>query len=361
MSYNQPYTIQVPYHGSNSVRYPKSENGGTLNVAYSGTVPAQIVIHIDTGPFDGSVSRVNGHIDLLTGAVVVMNAAQVAAINQTAREVSGSLLNGFFGTIKAELSQQLQALDSAIKAAFGLIQEQGKGVSQKTLQMEKDFNRITSRYVTLFSDLDRECYKRIYELDKPAFQLSQNIQKKLIYETISGEGAKHFIALHEEASTKLMLLTSSFFRKARDIIKTLGAYISQETRITALINSFLGNEPVEDKTSLLLPVVFTESDTLEGGRDRTFRENYTCFLSNALSPEQRSHISHSIDAYCRGEASSHWKEPGEKGKVLLDREFRALAEAEFAETPDDGEDAAAKRRVYDELMKLWNNRSFLIL
>jgi hypothetical protein len=274
--------------------------------------------------------------------------------------VSNSLLNGFFGTIKAELSQQIQALDSAIKAAFGLIQEQGKAVSQKTDQMKSDFYRISSRYVTLFGDLDAECHKRIYELDKPAFQISEKIQKKLINETISGEGAKNFIAVNEEASSKMMLLTSSLFRKVRDVIKTLGAYITQEIRLTALVNSFLENDGVEEKTPLLFPVVFFESDMLEGSGAGA-GQDYACFLPDALSPEGKAEIDRQIDACCRDDAFSHWKEPGENDKALLDREFRGLAEAEFAENTDVSGDAAVKRRMYDELMKLWNGRSFSIL
>jgi hypothetical protein len=356
MSYSQPYTIQIPYSGSRSVSYPKSESGGTLSVSYSGTVPAHIVINVDTNPFDGSVSRVNGHIDALTGAVVAMNAAQVAAINQTAGEVSGTVINGFFGTIKAELSQQLQALDSAIKATFGLIQEQGKAVGQKKEQMEGDYNRISSRYITLFSDLDNECHKRIYELDKPAFQMSEKIQKKLINEAISGEGAKNFIAINEEASSKMILLTSSLFRKVRDVIKTLYGYITQETRLTVLIDSFLGEEPVEEKKPLLFPVIFSESDMLEGNA-----RDYNCFLPDVLSAEKKSEISERINAYCRDDASSIWKESEENGKALLDKEFRLLAEAEFAKNAETSGDDANKRRVYDRLMSLWKDRSFLTL
>jgi hypothetical protein len=363
MSYNQPYTIEVPFSGSRSVSYPKSESGGTLNVSFSGTVPAQVVIHVDTDPFDGSVSRVNGHVDVLTGAVVAMNAAQVAAINKTAGDVSEALVKGFFGTIKAELSQQLQALDSAIKASFGLIQEQGKAVTQKKEQMEIDFNRISSRYVALFSELDAECYKRIYELDKQAFQLSGNIQKKLINETTNSEGAKNFVVMGEEASSKMMLLTSRLFRKVREVIKTLGAYISQETRMTRLIDSLLAEEGVAEKSALLLPVIFAESDLLEGpgaGQEHAGHE-YACFLPDALAPAERSAITEAVNAYCLNDALSRWKEPDEKDRELLDREFRLLVEAEFAEVPGESPGGAEKRRVYERLTGLWNDRSFSIL
>jgi hypothetical protein len=366
MSYNQPYTIEVPFSGSRSVSYPKSESGGTMNVSFSGTVPAQIVIQVDTNPFDGSVSRVNGHVDALTGAVVAMNTAQVAAINKSAGDVSKAVVEGFFGTIKAELSQQLQALDSAIKASFGLIQEQGKAVSQKKEQMETDFNRISSRYVALFGDLDAECYKRIYELDKPAFQLSGNIQKKLINETTGSEGAKNFIIMGEEASSKMMLFTSSLLRKVRELIRTLGAYISQETRMTRLVDSLLADEEIGEKSALLLPVIFTESDVLEGpGADYAGHEHaeheYASFLPDALAPEKRSTIGEAVNAYCRNDAVSRWKEPDEEDRELLDREFRLLVEAEFAEAPGESAGGVDRRRVYERLMGLWTDRSFSIL
>jgi hypothetical protein len=357
MSYSQPYTIEVPFSGSRSVSYPKSESGGTINVSFSGTVPAQVVIEVDTDPFDGSVSRVNGHVDALTGAVVTMNAAQVAAITKGAGEVSEALVNGFFGTIKAELSQQLQALDSAIKASFGLIQEQGKAVTQKKDQMETDFNRISSRYGALFSDLDNECYKRIHELDKPAFYLSGNIQKKLINETTNGEGAKHFVVMGEEASSKMMILTSSLFRKVREVIKTLGAYISQETRLARLIDSLLAEEGIAEKSVLLLPVIFAESDALEGAAG----PEHGCFLAGAFAGGERSAAGEAVNAYCLNDAVSRWKEPDEKDRELLDREFRLLVEAEFAEIPGEAAGGAEKRRVYERLMSLWNDRSFTIL
>jgi hypothetical protein len=358
MSYSQPYTINVPYSGSMSVHYPKSENGGSTNVSYSGTTSAEIVIHVDTVPFDNSVARVNNHVDGLTGAVIAMNAAQVAAINNTAKEVSSSILNGFFGTIKAEISQQIQALDSAVKATFGLIQEQGKAVTQKTDQMRTDFNRIKSRYVDLFTNLDTECHKRIFELDKPAFNLSEKIQKKLINETVSGEGAKNFIAINEEASSKMMLLTSSILKRAREVIETLDNYITQEIRLTALIDSFVEPKQIKEKAALLIPVIFTESDMIE---EDNAGLNYHCFLPGIVSDQDRSVIIEQINTFCRNETVSRWEKPDENSKDVLDKEFRLLAETEFADTMDDRGEAAHKRRVYDKLIELWETRDFLAL
>jgi hypothetical protein len=328
-------------------------------VSYSGTAHADVVIHVDTGPFDSSVSSVNRHVDALTGAVVAMNAAQVAAINLTSEEVSASILNGFFGTVKAEISQQLQALDSAVKAAFGLIMEQGKAVTQKKEQMEKDFSRIASRYVDIFKNLDAECHKRIRELDKPAFNLSEKIQKNLINEAITGEGAKNYTAINEESSSKMMLVTSSLLRKAEEVIKTLYGYITQESRMTALVDSFVENEQVVDNTALLVPVIFTEGDTLDG--NETAGQDYACFIPDAIPGEQSPVIGGRIDSYCRNETPARWKEPEKNDNELIDKEFRHLAETEFAEDTGAFGNSADRVRVYDRLMDMWNNRNFLTL
>jgi hypothetical protein len=330
-----------------------------MNVPYNGSASANIVIHVDTAPFDSSVSNVNRHVDALTGAVVAMNAAQVSAINKTSKEVSASILNGFFGTIKAEISQQLQALDSAVKAAFGLILEQGKAVTQKKEQMEKDFNRISSRYIDLFGNLDAECHKRIHELDKPAFNLSEKVQKDLISEAITGEGAKSYTAIDEESSSKMMLVASSLLRKVEEVIKTLYGYITQETCITALVDSFVEDEKINENTALLVPVIFTESDTLDGsgaaGRD------YNCFIPDAIPDEKNSVIGGQVDSYCRGESAAHWKEAEKNSDELLDREFRQLAETEFSGGTDGGGNSADSVRIYDKLMDMWNSRKFLVL
>jgi hypothetical protein len=89
-----------------------------MNVSFSGTVPVDITIDVDTDPFDNSVSGVKRSVDVLTGAVVAMNAAQRAAIQRTTDEVAKSLIDGFFGTIKTEISQKLPLSQTRARSAL---------------------------------------------------------------------------------------------------------------------------------------------------------------------------------------------------------------------------------------------------
>jgi hypothetical protein len=324
-------------------------------VNYDGTVTVDIVVDVNTAPFDKSVSGINGTVDVLTGAVVAMNAAQCAAITRTAEDVSQSLIDGFFGTIKTEISQQLQALDSAIKADFGLIAEQGKAVSRQRDVMEGDYNRISSRYVTLFSDLDNECRKRILALDKSAFMLSEKVQKELILDSVSGESAGNFSTAQEESSSRGMILISGFYSKVRDVIRTLHQYITQETRLTSLINAALGSEKIGEAAVMQVPVIFAESDMLEGSG-----ASGNCCIADSISADKKAAITERVNSYCNDPALS-WAGIEEVEREQLNRELLAFAEEEFGGSDDAVDGLSEKHRVYDMLIKLWQESKLVTL
>jgi hypothetical protein len=347
MSYSTHHNASVHYSGS--VSYPASEHGGSVH--YSGTVPVSITIHVNTNPFDGSVSNFNRSVDVLTGSVVAMKAAQCTAINQTATDVSTSLINGFFGTIKTELSQQLQALDSAIKATYGLLLEQGKAITEKKNVMEGDYNRIASRYVRLFADLDNECYKRIYALDKQSFLLAEKVQRELVGDTSKNAAALNLLGIEETASSKSLLLISSLNRKVLEVLKTLHDYITQESRINSLVNSFLVNEEAGENIPYYAPVVFTESDMLEG--DSAKQED---FVPVYLDERKRQAVADKAREFRSGVSPSAWKGIAEQEKEAVNKEFNALAESSFAGSNDENE-----QRIYQTMLSLWKNSNLSVI
>lgn len=349
MSYRRNYRASVPYSGRVSYSYPASQNGGSGTASYSGEIAVNVAINVNTDPFDGSVHNCNKTIDALTNSVVVMNAAQCAAIQETTQKVSKSLISGFFGAIKTELSQQLQALDSAIKAGLGLIHEQGKAVSAQKSVMEIDFNRISSRYIALFANLDEECYKRIYALDKNAFMLSEKAQKQLLSEQTSDSAALSALEMQEEASSKTLLLISNLNRKAKQVLKTLHEYITQESRVTALVDSFLFNEARQEKTQAHVPALWVECDDIGGTA-----EYHETFAPDYLGQTQKERVAEKTSAFCS--AASSWRSISAEEKEALHRAFTLLAEKHFETKTGD-----AQRRVYKTMLSLWQNSDVLSL
>jgi len=353
MSYSKNYSASVPYSGSVSYSYPASQNGGSGTAHYSGSLPVNVTINVNTDPFDGSVNRFKASVDALGVSVAAMHTAQCAAIQQTADEVSASIINGFFGTINSELSQQIQALDSAAKAGFALIVEQGKAVIDKKKAMEGDYNRISSRYIKLFDDLDSECYKRIFALDKQSFNLSEKVQKELLSESRGNTAAANLLGIEEVSSSETLVFISSLNRKSLEVIQALHDYITQESRINSLINSFLLNDTavseitLNDKTlesiPLCIPVIWMESDITEGRGIE-----HESFVPEYIDSHGKQAVTEKVNTFCGSVSNSKWKPLTEPEKESLNREFHVCAESYFSNSTEE-------QRIYQTMLSLWQN------
>ena len=345
MSYSRNYSASVPYSGTARYTYPASQSSGSGTVSYSGSVPVNITINVDTRPFDGSVHNFNSSVNVLSGSVVALQAAHCAAITKAANDVSDSIINGFFGTINLELTQQLQALDSAIKASFGLLVQQDKAVGDKKNVMESDYNRISSRYINLFSDLDSECYKRIYALDRQSFTLSEKVQKELLSETGSSTAALNLLGIEEITSSRILVLISSLNRKALEVLRTLQGYITQESRMNTLVNSLLSSEEVSENTPYYVPVLWIESDVLE--KDGLKQESFT---PDYIQAGDSQSMAEKTDSFCSQTEESSWLSLEADEKEILNREYNSLSESFFTNLDDETE-----QRIYKTMLSLWNN------
>lgn len=182
MSYSRKFskTIAVPYSGSKSYSYPASEHGGTVTIHYSGTAyeEVEVDIHVDTAPFESSVSNCNSNVNTLTASVGAMNLAQCAAIKENADKISQTIIDGFFHTVRTELSTQNVELEQAIEAKLILLNEQAKSLREKQKAMANDYARTTARYQKHFSDLNNELSARIHEIDQPVFNFVKDVDNQ---------------------------------------------------------------------------------------------------------------------------------------------------------------------------------------
>ena len=177
MSYSRQYTkrIAVPYSGytTETVSYPASQSGGskTVRVYYEGTAyeDVQVDIKVDTDPFDEGVASCNKHVDVLTGSVVATETAQVASIKQKAKQIGDTVVNGFFNTVRFEISTQIVELQKRVEALLLDMNEKQKKLLALKAQMEKDYHRVSEQYGKIFGELNQELDNRVHALDQPVF------------------------------------------------------------------------------------------------------------------------------------------------------------------------------------------------
>ena len=179
MSYRRTYRkrIAVPYSGYVTCHYGASQSGGSKDVHYSGTAyeDVEVEIEVDTLPFERGVEHCNDHVDALTGSVVAAEAAQVASIKATGRQIGDTIVDGFFSTVRFEISTQITELTKRVEALLMDIREKQAKLLALKAQMEKDYNRTAERYGKIFDELNKELDNRVHALDQPVFTVAGNM------------------------------------------------------------------------------------------------------------------------------------------------------------------------------------------
>lgn len=182
MSYSRTFRrrVAVHYSGSETISYPPSQNGGTKTVYYSGTAyeDVDVDVHVNTTPFDASVANCNNHVSNLTYSVGAMNAAQCLAIANNANKVSKTIIDGFFQTIRTDLSTQKAELEQKVETRLLLLRQQAATLQDIQKKMGDDYARTTARYQKLFADLNNELSIRIHEIDQPVFNFVNQVDEQ---------------------------------------------------------------------------------------------------------------------------------------------------------------------------------------
>ncbi|MDE6273277.1 MAG: hypothetical protein K2M31_09780 [Muribaculaceae bacterium] len=169
MSYSRRFKKNVTVHYSGSVSYPPSQNGGSTS--YSGSVTEEVIfdVTVDTDPFDNEVGVMKEHVDLLTGSIVATKTAHVATIDETSKKIGDTIVAGFFKTVKSDISQQIAQLKAQSESLLIQMNKLAQRCRDKQRQMGVDYQRISDRYLKIFTDLNRELENRIYSIDEPIF------------------------------------------------------------------------------------------------------------------------------------------------------------------------------------------------
>lgn len=262
MSYTQRYSTKVHYSGKVQYRYGPSKSGGHGTAHYSGDIPIDINVTVDTDPFDRSVRGTTDALTVVAGVVSATEVAQIAQIRSSAEKISQTVINGFFHTISSELSAQASECSSSMKSTVGLLFEQGKQVEHIHAQMEGDFNAIKARYARIFAELDRELDRRVRELDRPAFTISERYMQDVVASPYEQAAARAVTHSQDLSATPLKLLCAWAKAGASAAIDKLGRmcdYLTSYSRKTTGVM----DEGCE-AGYLYTPVVFSIQKDLNG-------------------------------------------------------------------------------------------------
>lgn len=255
MSYTEHYHDTITVSGHVSVHYPASDTGGTASAYYSETVPINVNIHVDTDAFERSVRGTNSALTGVTTALSAAEAAEVAAIHESARKIARSATKGFFGVLSSELSSRVSEFASSMRSSVGLLMHEAQAVDNVHRQMDSDYHAIKARYTKLFDELDRELDRRIRELDADAFQLSSASMRKVIeepYEKVAGQVYTQTIDSH---NVPLKLQCARTKERVSDALGTMGDLCDYLTEYSASMEQVIDETPGQGAE--FFPVLYT--------------------------------------------------------------------------------------------------------
>lgn len=318
MSYTRNYRETITVSGSKTVNvsYPASQNGGNTSatVHYTEEVPVSVNIHVDTHSFDMSVNHVNGKVDILTGAIIATEAAEIASKSANATKVGNTIVNGFFNYIRSEISQQMAELSQNVDAHLMHLRELAQTCLSKKEQMEGDFVRISGRYVKIFEDLNNELSNRIFELDKPAFIFKRETDNQKL--RTSSNDLVNTVAIGGIESSDLFskISTSIAKKRALDTLNRANVFLWKQKKLNSIIQQSMLNESVQG--SIYAPYCYVETNNANNIIDKNIY--FSDFLSMFKDDKNKNEIAEHFSSH-----AISWNKISQEAQKKIDLYFNA--------------------------------------
>lgn len=258
MSYKETKTLPVDYidHEYQLVRSGNNVHVETYPVTRTKYI--DVNVNVDTRPFDHSVDRCGDHIEALTGSIVGFKAANVASIIENEKQIVNSVTSGFTTLIEQNLTLQNAGIEAEMHALAGELMQQCKELEYKHEVMNKDFNRIKSRYTSLFETITKEMNNRLKQLIKPCFDFVSQVRQEqnrrietslLSVATTTGK---------ESDAARIAIQASKMKSNAENLISTASNYIVGNRSLNKAKNAYF-MEGIRSDSVCYAPIILCYS------------------------------------------------------------------------------------------------------
>ena len=272
-------SIKINFNGDKN-RIDIGYDGESDNHDLSHDETVEVNIDVDTDPFDTSVSGCNNNINLLTGSVAATEAAQVASINESSKQVASTIITGFFKNVQSEISTKILELSQRVESRLMHLHEQKKRLVALKEQLESEYQRVKARYTKTITDLNKELENRVKAIDEPIFKMSALVDKsnKRMLDTGSAE-VSSIVASENSVLTSQILAASAKKRAQRTMTQALDFLSIQKQTDKAIKLGSITSVKAGDY-EYYLPVCYFETT------DRGNIVNQLCAYDKKQLPEQ---------------------------------------------------------------------------
>jgi hypothetical protein len=216
--------------------------------------------HVDTKPMAQSLTTVSHKVDQTRAAVIAMQAAVISAEQKAAEHVCENVNRGFYTLIQSQISQKVARLRSEVDSHIMNLNQQQKQLLAIRNRMERDYGMICSRYIKLFSAINKNLQQRVYELDKPTMNFAMRDVSTLSNRT-KQLTATVPVAQLESVSVSQRILASNMKHRSMQAIESMNSFLSDLKQQEALTHSVIMPMKMEHEAdAMMIPVIVSESN-----------------------------------------------------------------------------------------------------
>lgn len=292
---------------------------------------------VDTSPMASEIQSVSKGVNRVSGAVVAMQAAVIAAEQEGAEHVCQNVNKGFYSLMHSQISQKIAQLTSTVEAKLFELGQYAAALMGIQSRMTTDYHMISGRYTKLFKSINNNLEARVAELDMPVFKLVDR-DVKLAESRMKLNSAQFIVHQLESVLSSQLLAASKVKADAETTLEAITKYVKESSIQTQKADASMQDIRIDSVEDIFIPVSIVESTSAVG----TPAVNY--YVARSGNPE----IDKNIDASVREQSVNSvlhgtWSE--------IDPNDMANVEAEFANfLLDSTED----ERVKDEMAKMFN-------
>lgn len=292
---------------------------------------------VDTSPMASEIQSVSHGVNRVSGAVVAMQAAVIAAEKEGAEHVCQNVNKGFYSLMHSQISQKIAQLTSTVEVKLLELGQYAAALKSIQSRMTTDYNMISGRYTKLFKSINNNLEARVAELDMPVFKLVDR-DVRLVESRMRLNSAQFTVHQLESVLSSQLLAASKVKVDAETTLEAITRYVKDSSAQTKKSDASMQDTRIDSVEDIFIPVSIVESTSAVGNP----AVNY--YVARSGNTE----IDKNIDASVREQSVNSvlhgtWSE--------IDPNEMANVEAEFTQlllhsTEDD--------RVKDEITKMFN-------
>lgn len=276
--------------------------------------------HVDTTPMARTVGTVSTHVNGTTAAVVAMKGAVIAAEKEGADHVCSKINHGFHSLMQSQISQKTAALQSEVDSLLLKLNHQRKQVTALRQRMERDYQRTCSRYIKIFTTINRSLDQRITEVDRPVISFADGEASKVMNRA-SLLTADVPVGQSESVRTSQVVGASKLKNQAVKALNAINSFISDSVALDNVTHRILLNRRLPEQTVMAswnVPVMVVETNF--DASDVSRSEFYTSRVN--LPQESARRIELAVDSAVRSEQLPWRNQPCNDPEVVS--QFRAM-------------------------------------